>query len=382
MATMNATVTGWAQRVGSAFGVKPTWYPSSGVKSLSSSPLASATVWASCPTTSATSTTASNNKYTVMIAVKMPSDGFIKSISNVSITFKAYKHQGSGALFGSLRTVDQSSGSTTNDTINTFRDKAVGSEASLTGLSTSAKSVTMEFSGSFSAGTTYYLFLYTKSTGDMYVLSPGSSNFSSKITYTEKKYTVTYYANGGTGAPGPQVKEYNKPLTLSSTTPTKDSVPAGSYTVTLDANGGASPQSALSAERTTLYWFSHWNTSSKGTGDPYSPSQSYSGNSDLNLYAIYDDETITGSVLLPTPTRNGYDFLGWATSSGADSGITGGYTPPEDDIKLYAIWKAKGLVYISDGVSFSAYQIFIYDGSSWDMYCPYVYDGTEWSMCS
>ena len=43
-------------------------------------------------------------------------------------------------------------------------------------------------------------------------------------------------------------------------------------------------------------------------------------------------------MTLPTPTRDGYSFKGWATSAAATSGTTGSYTP-SGDVTLYAIWE-------------------------------------------
>ena len=194
-------------------------------------------------------------------------------------------------------------------------------------------------------------------------------------------YTISYNANGGSGAPSTQYKTHGVSIKLSTTKPTKGNASAGSYTVTLNANGGSCSKSSLSATRTTKYTFSKWNTRSNGNGTSYSSGQTYSTNADLYLYAIYTSSTSTASVTLPTPTRSGYEFLGWATSATASSGTTGEYTP-SSSLTLYAVWKALGFVYIYNGTSFDAYQVFIYNGSSWDMYCPYVYNGSSWSMCS
>ena len=49
----------------------------------------------------------------------------------------------------------------------------------------------------------------------------------------------------------------------------KSSTSAGSYTVTLNANGGTCSSASLSAARTTKYTFSKWNTNSSGTGTSY-----------------------------------------------------------------------------------------------------------------
>jgi uncharacterized repeat protein (TIGR02543 family) len=50
-------------------------------------------------------------------------------------------------------------------------------------------------------------------------------------------------------------------------------------------------------------------------------------------------QTVTqgGSLTLPTMTAGGYRFLGWATSSGATSGMTGNYIPT-GNVTLYAVW--------------------------------------------
>lgn len=375
MATMSATVSGWAVRAQKA------WFPSSGLASTSSMPSGVNAV-ASCPTTSETSSTSSGNKYTTMIAVTMPSSSSIGSISQVSITFRAADGNSTkGYLYGSLRTVNQSNGSTASDTISTFRQNAVGSEASIYGIGTAYASQTMSFSASFNQGQIYYLFLYTKNTGDIYNFSAGSSYFSASVTYTTKTYSVTYNANGGSGAPSSQTKTYDVTLTLSSTKPTKANTSAGTYTVTFNANGGSCSTGSLNAALTTIYTFSKWNTSSSGTGTSYASGANYTTNANLTLYAIYSSTTTTSSITLPTPTREGYSFLGWATSASASSGTTGSYTP-SGNITLYAIWAALGLIYIDNGSKIEAYQVYIDNGSGWDLYAPHIDNGTGWNLCS
>ena len=70
-------------------------------------------------------------------------------------------------------------------------------------------------------------------------------------------YTVSYNANGGSGAPSAQTKTYNVSLTLSSTVPTR-----------------------------TGYLFQGWATSSTGAV-AYQPSGSYTANAAVTLYAIW-----------------------------------------------------------------------------------------------
>lgn len=208
-----------------------------------------------------------------------------------------------------------------------------------------------------------------------------SSNITLYAVWRKKTYVVTYNANGGSGAPANQTKTHGTTLTLSSTKPMKSSTSAGSYIVTLNANGGACPYASLLAKRTTSYTFSQWNTNSAGTGTSYSSGGSYTSNAAVTLYAIYNSSISTESVTLPTPERDGYEFMGWAKSNTATSGITDSYTPT-GDVVLYAIWKPIGLVYIYDGAEFSTYKVLIYDGSSWNQYVPYIYNGSSWDLYS
>lgn len=171
-----------------------------------------------------------------------------------------------------------------------------------------------------------------------------ASTASAKLTVLPKEflpepesYTVTYNANEGSGAPANQTKTKGTALTLSSTKPTRASSSAGSYTVTFNANGGSVSPTSLTAARTTSYTFKNWNTEANGSGTSYNPGASYTADSNLNLFAQWNSSTSTASVTLPTPTRNGYDFIGWATSSSATSGVTGSYTP-SGNVTLFAAW--------------------------------------------
>lgn len=72
--------------------------------------------------------------------------------------------------------------------------------------------------------------------------------------------TVTYYANGGTGAPSSQTSSVSVPIIITSSTPSRDG-----------------------------YRFIGWNTSADGSGTSYTASQSYAtGNPNLSLYAQWD----------------------------------------------------------------------------------------------
>lgn len=163
---------------------------------------------------------------------------------------------------------------------------------------------------------------------------------SATIYYNQpyvKEYTVTYNANGGTGTPPNQTKTAGKALTLSSTKPTHQSS-SENYTVTFNANSGSVSPQSLSAVNTISYTFRNWNTKADGSGTSYGSGANYSADENATLYAQWNINRATEAVTLPTPTREGCIFVGWATSASADSGITGRYTP-SGNVTLYAIWK-------------------------------------------
>lgn len=171
--------------------------------------------------------------------------------------------------------------------------------------------------------------------------SAGGSGVSVSYSYSIPalaSYTVSFNANGGSGAPGSQTKYYGKTLTLSSTKPTKSG-----------------------------YTFVGWNTSSTATSATYQPGGSYTANSGATLYAIWKktitltynanngsgapsaqsatvyNSTTAYTFTIPstTPTRGGYNFKGWASSSSAQ---TASHQPGEtytisSNSSLYAVWE-------------------------------------------
>ena len=159
-------------------------------------------------------------------------------------------------------------------------------------------------------------------------------------------YTVSYNANGGTGAPSSQTKTYGVNLTLSSTKPTR-----ASY---VDENGS-----------TVSYTFKGWATSSSSSTVAYKAGTTYTANASVILYAVwqvtttvmtYDIVYVTGdgsevasqektkgtAITLSTtiPTRNGFTFSKWTTKSdGSGTSYNAGATYSTDaDLTLYAIW--------------------------------------------
>jgi uncharacterized protein (TIGR02145 family)/uncharacterized repeat protein (TIGR02543 family) len=144
-------------------------------------------------------------------------------------------------------------------------------------------------------------------------------------------YTVTFHANGGSGAPSPQT------------------VSAGS-SITLPNQGGLTRNG---------YSFGGWNTNNSGTGTTYSAGSSYTPSGNVTLYAKWEAIPNTGGTYtiffdanggtvnppysttgadgklasLPTPTRSDVSFAGWYT---ADSTLVTTNTVFSANATIYA----------------------------------------------
>ena len=157
-------------------------------------------------------------------------------------------------------------------------------------------------------------------------------------------YTVSYNANGGSGAPAAQTKTHDVALKLSTQQPTRDG-----------------------------YTFLGWATNSSATSAQYQPGGSYTSNANVTLYAVWQNDTYTityysnGGVMclrgvggaytddynteskgkstvigknIYTITRDGYTFMGWATNPNATVAQyqNGDIYNKDVDIDLYALW--------------------------------------------
>ena len=172
-------------------------------------------------------------------------------------------------------------------------------------------------------------------------VSAGTITASASKTLTQiPTITISYYANGGSGAPSDSSKYYGKDLTLSTVQPTRYG-----------------------------YTFLGWGTSSTDTTADYQPGGTYSGNTSTTLHAVWSKNitlsynansgsgvpssqsatiynattSYTFTISSTKPTRTGYDFLGWSLSSTATSATyqpSSTITLTDADI-LYAVWKLK-----------------------------------------
>lgn len=203
-----------------------------------------------------------------------------------------------------------------------------------------------DFSASRGVGTSYNNRTYTvHAWWDSSGFSHGTDYATTTVTVpavARPTYTVSYNANGGSGAPSNQTKQHDITLTLSSVKPTRDG-----------------------------YEFAGWGTSPTDTGVKYSAGGQYTGNANITLYAIwtnvakltlaYNANGGTGAPSSQThlintvskisgvkPTRDKYVFLGWSTSSTAtkatyiaDGQYTNNSFTDGATVTLYAVWMKK-----------------------------------------
>lgn len=195
----------------------------------------------------------------------------------------------------------------------------------------------------------------TSSSGNGTSYQPGatySGNAALKLyaIWTLDSYTVSYDANGGSGAPGNQVKYYGQPLTLSTATPVR-----------------------------TGYTFFVWRLNQGGTSTSYDPGSQYTGNADATFVAlwkankykikfnanggsgsmsdqdmVYDKaENLTANAF----SWAGHTFLGWATSA-TDSvvykdgdSVSNLVSASDGSVTLYAVWSINAITITFDAVT-------------------------------
>lgn len=171
------------------------------------------------------------------------------------------------------------------------------------------------------------------SSGDRYSTDASITLYA---VWNVKKYTVTFDANGGSGAPSSLTKIHGASLVLPTTKPTRSG-----------------------------YNFLGWSTNSSATSATYTAGGNYNLNADRTLYAVWAKipeqytvyfngnggtgapasqtkiENVTLMLSSVSPSRTGYMFMGWATSASSEtiSYIPGGSYSQNASATLYAVWK-------------------------------------------
>lgn len=214
--------------------------------------------------------------------------------------------------------------------------------ASGSGWSTSNQTLLATYTGNYGRGTSNSTGYFAAKFSGIDRVGGTMSHYVSFSVPAKASYTITYNANYGTGAPGSQIKWHGTNLTLSTAKPTR-----------------------------TGYTFKGWATSSSGAV-VYNPGDVFTNNYSITLYAVWKANTFTVSynanggsgapgnqtktygvnlTLSSTkPTKTNYNFLGWGTSANS---TTVSYKPgasytSNSAITLYAIWE---LAYIAPRIT-------------------------------
>lgn len=191
--------------------------------------------------------------------------------------------------------------------------------------------------------------------------------------WAAQTYTISYNANGGSGAPSSQTKTHGVTLTLSSTKPTR-----------------------------VGYEFLGWATSPTATSATYSAGGSYTNNGTATLYAVWKAKeysalyngnggvhSATGEETWEDTTNKftfgkeydisletlgdkdfkypGYNLLGWNTSWTATEPLTTLKIEKDEQPQLYAIWELGS-------------NIRVYTNENWQIAIPYIYENGEWKL--
>lgn len=198
------------------------------------------------------------------------------------------------------------------------------------------------FSNAYSVGRSYQNRTYTCHVGGDFswatgTTHPPSNPVNATVTVPAGLHTVSYNANGGTGAPSNQTKEWGNVLTMSSTRPTR-----------------------------TGYTFRGWGTSASDTTPNYQPGGRYEADANITLYAIWTANNYTYNVRYVSSSGKS---LGSTTVTHAFGGTytvsapakTGYSTPPSQSIA----WDSTSAKTITFRYSPVTYTIsYVLDGGS------------------
>lgn len=222
------------------------------------------------------------------------------------------------------------------DTTATYEDCGVKtvstSNSSGDGWSTDNQVLIQSFSYSYTRGnSSVKRYLYAMFEG----IDKGNGNIYASTSFTIPAlptYTVTYDANGGTGAPSAQTKKHGVNLLLSSTVPTRTGYTfknwlstAQNQTYNPGTNYGHNESTTMKAQWTVHTYTVEFNANG-GSGGPSDQTKEHG-----------TDLTLSSAV----PTRTGYNFLGWGTSASSTTVVYAAGAKYTDNapVTLYAIWQ-------------------------------------------
>lgn len=156
------------------------------------------------------------------------------------------------------------------------------------------------------------------------------NSFSIAVQATANTYKIKFAGNGSTnGSMADMTCTYGQTYNLPENAFSRE------YTITYDHNYSESTNTTATA----TYSFVNWSASSGGI---------YANSANISNLTTTHNQVITmtaqwsgGSVTLPTPTRDGYQFLGWYSDSDCATlvGEAGATYTLTANTTLYAMWK-------------------------------------------
>ena len=177
----------------------------------------------------------------------------------------------------------------------------------------------------FQRGQKYYIKIHA------YNDNKGTIPFTMRVYYN-----ITYNANGGSGAPSSQEKLYGENIYLSSTIPQRSGYTFLGWATSANATSAQYSAGDLLSENGNVTLYAVWRQNAPTT---YTVSYSANGGSGAPSSQTHTSgaaHTVTSTI----PTRFGYTFVGWGTTSSATSGYLPGQSfSVTSNRTLYAIWQ-------------------------------------------
>ena len=218
---------------------------------------------------------------------------------------------------------------------------------------TSWHSASASFSISASAGATSLTgikvrVLRSDSYGNGAELKAMTATTSTISIASSARFTISFDANGGTGAPGSITKYYSSAATLPSTYPTRASEVTEETTITYTCVGWSKSKTATAASYTKGSSFSEKITSnltlyavwkSSLTENQWGITYEYGNGQEADVVYVNKGSSVT----LPSPTRANYNFDKWYTGldkTGSSYNKGASFTPSAD-VVLYGGWNPK-----------------------------------------
>lgn len=165
-----------------------------------------------------------------------------------------------------------------------------------------------------------------------------------------------------------KIEGNNTPLTINLT---GSSVPVNGYVIGANSSsistnvrlGTSATLVIVTSESLTLSY------NGNGSGSTNVPSSSTSDGNPNHTFTISSTR----------PTRAGYSFLGWSTSSTATTASyqPGGTITLDSNTTLYAVWKLANTIRIANGSSLDLYLVYVVENNALSPYLVRVANGTS-----